>query len=181
MSPDSGTRRRLDGRFRIRQAALEDLPALAAMKARAWRESYDFDEAVFARQDELAAQTAVAWADAARRGGYFWGVIDTHAPEPEGGGHAWVGVAHATVTADPQAPTSLELAMIYLLDVAKGSGIADRLLQMAMGDAPAHLWVLEHNPRALAFYRRHGFEPDGVVADLTGSLAGHREIRLVRG
>jgi predicted GNAT family N-acyltransferase len=39
------------------------------------------------------------------------------------------------------------------------------------------LWTADPNPRAQAFYRKHGFVPDGTaqVED------GVREIRMVRG
>jgi predicted GNAT family N-acyltransferase len=39
------------------------------------------------------------------------------------------------------------------------------------------LWSADPNPRAQAFYRKHGFAPDGTVqAD-----DGLREIRMTRG
>ena len=162
------------GRFRIKQAAPEHLPVAAGMKARAWRESYPFDEQVFADQDQAVAQAALVWDQASREGGYFWVVVDTDDAS------AIVGVAHARVSDEADAPVPLELAMIYLLDVAKGSGIADRLMEFAIGDGPAYLWVLEDNPRGTKFYRRHGFEADGASRPLSGPLSGHREIRMVR-
>ena len=42
---------------------------------------------------------------------------------------------------------------------------------------PVALWVADPNPRAQAFYRRHGFVADGA-AQVQG---GVREIRMVRG
>jgi predicted GNAT family N-acyltransferase len=39
------------------------------------------------------------------------------------------------------------------------------------------LWVADPNPRAQAFYRKHGFDADGT-AQVEG---GVREIRMVRG
>ncbi|WP_328701794.1 GNAT family N-acetyltransferase [Aestuariimicrobium ganziense] len=168
------------GRFRIRQAGLDDLPALAAVKALAWRQAYDFDEAVFVRQDELAARAAESWQQRARQGSYFWAVVDTQTIDPVSGQPSFVGIAHACAARDDDAPQPLELAMIYLLEVAKGSGIADRLLEICIGDAPAYLWVLEGNERAISFYRRHGFELDGAAQPLSGELSGHREVRMVR-
>lgn len=163
------------GRFRIRQASGGDLVDAARVKALAWRQTYPFPDAVFARQDELVASSAELWADRMDRGSYFWVVTDTAEP-----GAPIVGVAHATAEVPVPSPASLELSMIYLLDIAKGSGIADRLLQMAIGDAPAFCWVLEGNERAVAFCRRHGFEADGAVQQLDGLLAHHRELRLLR-
>ena len=58
-------------------------------------------------------------------------------------------------------PRDLELWGIYLLAEYHGSGIGQALLDAAVGDRPASLWVAEDNPRARAFYSRNGFEPDG--------------------
>lgn len=41
------------------------------------------------------------------------------------------------------------------------------------------LWVLDENPRAIAFYRRNGFEPDGAEKN-DRDYGDIREIRLVR-
>lgn len=42
---------------------------------------------------------------------------------------------------------------------------------------PAALWVADPNPRAQAFYRKHGFAADGTARFEDGV----REIRMVRG
>jgi len=89
-----------------------------------------------------------------------------------------VALAVASASDDREAPTPLELVQLYLLDVAKGSGLADALLGTAIGDAPAFLWTLSGNERAIAFYRRHGFELDGGVRH---EVPGASEVRLVRG
>jgi hypothetical protein len=39
---------------------------------------------------------------------------------------------------------------------------------MAIGDAPAYLWVLSGTSRAHSFYRRHGFVPDGKTTMVDG-------------
>lgn len=162
------------GRFRIKQAAPEQLLAAAQMMARAWRESFPFDDVVFTERESGAADLARRWVLQGRQGAYHWVVVDTaHDSEV-------VGVAQARVSDDASAPTPLELHLLYLLDVAKGSGIADRLLEIAIGDAPAHLWVLEGNERAVAFYQRHGFVLDGARQRLEGALDGHHNVRMVR-
>ena len=43
--------------------------------------------------------------------------------------------------------------------------------------SPAALWVADPNPRAQAFYRKHGFVADGTARFEDGV----REIRMVRG
>jgi len=81
---------------------------------------------------------------------------------------------------DEAVPDHLELYAIYVLAAYYGSGAGTALLGAAIGEAPASLWVLEDNPRARAFYRRHGFAPTGAVKDDTAWGDPIREVRLVR-
>lgn len=70
-----------------------------------------------------------------------------------------VGIAMA---AEPGAE-GVELTTLYLLAAEHGSGAGARLLDAVLEpDEPAALWVADPNPRAQAFYRRHGFRPDGA-------------------
>lgn len=80
---------------------------------------------------------------------------------------------------EPDPPRDLQLWFIYQYARAHGSGTGQALLDAAVGDCPAFLWVAEGNPRAIAFYRRNGFTPDGTrkVAPDWENLA---EIRMVR-
>ncbi|SDS81104.1 Acetyltransferase (GNAT) domain-containing protein [Friedmanniella luteola] len=87
------------------------------------------------------------------------------------------------VSAGPQRDDDLEGVELYALYVRRprwGTGVGDRLLTAAVGDAACSLWVLRANVRARTFYARHGFRPDGAerVDDLLGGVA---EIRMVRG
>jgi ribosomal protein S18 acetylase RimI-like enzyme len=66
--------------------------------------------------------------------------------------------AAAAATAEPDAPRDRELLSIYVLSKAYGSGAGQALLDAALGDRPACLWVAAQNPRAQSFYRRNGFE-----------------------
>ena len=69
--------------------------------------------------------------------------------------------------------------MIYQYSRAHGSGTGQALLDAAIGDAPAYLWVAEDNPRAQAFYRRNGFVPDGA-REVLAHAENLVEIRMVR-
>lgn len=71
-----------------------------------------------------------------------------------------------------------ELNGMYLRAAFHGSGVADRLLTAAIGTRPASLWVFEANPRAQAFYRRHGFALDGARA--IEPISGVPEVRMRR-
>ena len=59
-----------------------------------------------------------------------------------------------------------------------GSGLGGRLLEAAVGDTPASLWVFEANLRARSFYRKHGFAEDGTRK--YDPRFGAEEIRMVR-
>ena len=59
-------------------------------------------------------------------------------------------------------PGDIELKKIYLLSRFHGSGIAGRLFEAALTGAAGHdrllLGVKQDNERAIAFYRKQGFE-----------------------
>lgn len=162
------------GGFRIRQASHADAEAIASMKARSWRQSYGelVDESVLVAEEMRARDAAEYHRGVMDRGGYYWVVVN-----PEG---RIVGVAHAEAPRDADAPAPLELAMIYLLDEAKGTGIAERLMQTTLGDAPAYLWVVDDNTRARTFYEHHGFVADGATRRLPAGWHVPQEIRMVR-
>lgn len=61
----------------------------------------------------------------------------------------------------PPSPVALELHHLYTLTPAHGSGLGQRMLDTAIADRDAFLWILNDNPRAERFYRRNGFVPDG--------------------
>ena len=166
MSFPPTTRRRLDGRFRIRQAAVGDLPALAGMAAQASGTSVG--------ADELSRR----WMDQAQRGGYFWAVVDTQAPAASDGSPVWVGVAHACPRRDSDVAVPLEVAEFHVLDLTRGSGIDEKLLEMAIGDAPAYMWVAAADDQLISLLSAHGFVPDG--AERFVEVDGRRELRLVR-
>ncbi len=80
-------------------------------------------------------------------------------------------LAHATLP-------HLELSTLYLARAVQGSGLADRMLDIAVGDEAAHLLVFATNARAQSFYRRRGFAPVG--APLVDPGTGLVEQRWVR-
>lgn len=80
---------------------------------------------------------------------------------------------------------AMELWKLYVLQRFHGCGIADLLLERgferAFEGGAAHVWlcVWEHNLRAQAFYRRHGFS---AVGDVTHTWAGvsFRDVVMTR-
>ena len=91
-----------------------------------------------------------------------------------------IGWSSSGVGRDADRPEDLELEGVYVLASAHGTGVGQALLDAAVGERPAYLWVAERNPRAHRFYRRNGFVPDGTRA--VKPLAGHpvAVVRLVR-
>jgi L-amino acid N-acyltransferase YncA len=79
----------------------------------------------------------------------------------------------------------LELYAIYLDLEAWGRGVARELIRTILAEVPAgvpmSLWVLDQNERARHFYRRHGFQADGVdrIDEIGGSPV--TEVRYRRG
>ncbi|SEF00195.1 GNAT family N-acetyltransferase [Ruania alba] len=155
---------------RIRPAHAGDAAALHALHTATWREAYAdlLPEHVFeARERDGLPAWEHRLTDMA--GPSVW--LAHRDGEPVG--FAW---AEAAGTGQVRA---LELAALYVRASEYGQGTAANLLQLATGDAPCMLWVAQDNPRALAFYRKHGFEADGAArrVDAWGNLAVVRMVR----
>lgn len=90
-----------------------------------------------------------------------------------------VGFAVAREPREENPPRDLELGLIYVLPGNHGSGLAQPLLDAAIGTAPCMLWVASDNPRAHAFYRRNGFSFDGAtkIEDQWENMQTSRMIR----
>ena len=67
-----------------------------------------------------------------------------------------------------------------MLAVAYGSGAGQLLLDAAVGDAPAYLWVMDGNGRAEAFYHRNGFSRDGATTTHPVGATSVPAIRMTR-
>ena len=118
------------------------------------------------------ARSHPAWEQRLLDGAYLWLALD---------GDDVVGVASAGPRHDDDdVDVLLELQMLYLLDRVKGTGLAQVLLTTTLGDVDAYLWVLAGNERAIAFYRKQGFEPDGATKSVAGMPGEVRELRMVR-
>lgn len=162
----------------VRRAEPGDAEAGAYCHATCWREAYTgladpekLEEAV----GDIPRRTA-RWEARLADGHVQWLAIN---PDPEAPVEDRViGFSHPGPNRDEPPPTPLELYAIYVRKAWWGSGLADRLLDVAIGDAPASLWVLEGNSRAQAFYAKHGFVPDGMRVD--EPFFGVPEIRMVR-
>lgn len=93
-------------------------------------------------------------------------------------GEAVVGIA----LSQPPGPEGVDehhqrLHVLYVLASHHGTGTGGALLDAVVRhDLPAALWVAAANPRARAFYRKHGFTEDGGVKEADGVA----EVHMVR-
>lgn len=162
----------MSSRVTVRAARAEDAPAMARMQVQSWRDTYRglmrdevLDDPTFVQRREqfwIAALTDEKYAQ-------------NRAAVAEHDG-AIVGVAMSGPPLE-EATSTVQLYILYVSVAHHGHGVGLELLNAVVQPAEsACLWVADPNPRAQAFYIKHGFRPDGAdtVAD------GVREIRMAR-
>lgn len=160
--------------YRVRPVELADGPALGAAHVQAWQEAYR----------GIMDDTILRALDPVDRGARWMRAISSMPPTQrtfvadhvETG--ALVGFATVDDSRDPEPVTPRELWAINVLQDHHGTGVAQALLDAALGDEDASLWVVDRNARAIAFYRRNGFEPDGGTK--RDEHLGVDEIRMSR-
>ncbi|MDQ5862578.1 MAG: GNAT family N-acetyltransferase, partial [Actinomycetota bacterium] len=146
--------------FLIRQATPEDAEAVVRMHTLAHEETYgDHLSAEFFRTRRAGIPERV------ERRKPFLADSDPRIIAVDANNDV-VGFSDSGPGRDEDSPEALELYSLYTLRRTHGSGLGAALLGAAIGESPAYLWVLENNPRALAFYRKHGFRPDGKRGQL---------------
>jgi GNAT superfamily N-acetyltransferase len=156
----------------VRPAELGDAHGIAQVHVQGWKEAY----AHLVPAESLARlrveQRELRWRELlADASATVWVAVD--------GGRV-VGFARSAPSRDPDGPRDWELPEIYVLASHYGTGAGQKLIDSALGNLPAYLWVADDNPRARAFYARNGFQPDGTTK--VGPVAGTEilEARLVR-
>lgn len=138
--------------FVIRPAVEADAAAVAHVNIASWREAYaHFLSAGFLEAMSLDEQVE-RWAHIIPRN-----VV--HVAEVDG---VVQGFALAYDSREQDAPRAVVLGLIYQLESLHGTGTGQAMLDAAVGDGPAYLWVAEQNPRARRFYERNGFVYDGA-------------------
>ena len=155
----------------IRAATLSEAEAAAACHIACWREAYAdiVDPAVLAKRTSDLTERTERWRHIIANYPPRWLAID-------GTGEV-LGFSAAGPGRD-DIDVALELYALYVRAAHHGTGLADRLLTSAIAEDPAYLWVFEANPRARAFYTRHGFRPDGTRK--LDPFFEQPEIRMVR-
>ena len=159
--------------MRVRAARVEDAADMARVNVQSWRETYRG-----VMRDEVLDDPGLPGIRER-----FWTAVLTderyrakHVAVAERGGEV-IGIALAGPSEDAGAPWAAQLHVLYVVAVEHGSGAGGALLDAVIGSYDsAMLWVADPNPRAQAFYRKHGFVADGTV----NVEDGVREIRMVR-
>ena len=166
--------RELSSTLTVRAPGLEDVPEMARVIVRCWQETYRglVPDAVLDDPGFPAARERF-WTAALTDERYR----DNRLAVAERDGEL-IGVAMSGPARDHGATWSRQLYVLYVVAAEHGTGAGPALLDAVVdADEPVALWVADPNPRAQAFYRKHGFVADGA-SQLDD---GVREIRMVRG
>jgi len=139
----------------IESAGQQDVPALARVFVRCWRDAYR----------GVVADEIVDALDAAEEERRWSGLVDEHRVlvEREKG----VAVGMVRFGADEDEPLRGHVFSLYVDPRASGAGVGRALLARAVeelaaeGFASATLWVFAANERALRFYRAAGWRETG--------------------
>ncbi|MGN7186330.1 N-acetyltransferase family protein [Microbacterium enclense] len=164
----------------VRAATPDDSRCIANVHVISWRESHA-GHVPDALSDLLDVELAASRWAARLRG--------ETPPDAERLGDAWVALRANRIvgfsSAGPARDADLagkvsELYALYVIAAHHGTGVGAALLDAALGSGAASLWVLADNPRARAFYGKHGFVPDGVTRRDDRWGAPLHEVRLRR-
>jgi ribosomal protein S18 acetylase RimI-like enzyme len=164
----------VDSSLTVRPARVEDAAQMARVNVRSWQETYRglMSEAVL-DDPGLVATRERFWTAALTEERYR----DNRVAVAERDGEL-VGIAMSGPPLDPGAAWGRQLYVLYVHAADHGTGAGPALLDAVVDpEESAALWVADPNPRAQAFYRKHGFVADGT----TQVERGVREIRMVRG
>ena len=158
----------------VRPATSDDVEPLLRVKAQAWREAYGglLPAAHLDAVDAGVPEQVPGWAALVGSDRELW-VAD------DGGRLLGMALAGPRRSQGGGLP-DLELMALYVLAEAYGTGLGALLLDAGVGKRPAVLRVLAENPRAVAFYAKHGFAPEGGPEPMTGPWAGLHEQLMVR-
>ena len=162
----------------IREASIDDAPALSQLGAATFRETFEGtntpeDMAQYLAEAFTPEQQAAEIGDPAATV-----LLAEHSGES--GVVALVGYAHLVSGPAPEAvrgPAPLELKRLYVASAWHGRGVAQALMDASIDAARARgaqtIWlgVWERNPRAVAFYAKYGFARVGEHTFVLGADA----------
>jgi ribosomal protein S18 acetylase RimI-like enzyme len=157
----------------VRPARVEDAAQMARVNVRCWQETYrGLMSDVVLDDPGFPVARERFWTSALTNERYREN--RTAVAERDG---EMVGIAMSGPPLDAGATWARQLYVLYVVATHHGTGAGPALLEAVVDpEESVVLWVADPNPRAQAFYRKHGFAADGAaqVED------GVREIRMVR-
>jgi GNAT superfamily N-acetyltransferase len=163
----------MDIRVTVRQARVGDAEEMARVNVQSWRETYRGVMADHVLDDpELPSARERFWTTILSDERYRANRVAVAERDGE-----VIGIAMAGPPQGSESQWGTHLYVLYVVAAEYGTGAGAALLDAVVGPHDsAALWVADPNPRAQAFYRKHGFAADGTetVDD------GVREIRMVR-
>lgn len=138
--------------YELRAPLLEDTAALAELHVHCWKEIYSkqLPEDYFT-DDHMVARRQL-WERLAQDEDHNLRRVVAV------GSKGFLGFA----LAGRNPGSELQLYSLYVASANHGTGLGQELFTAVLGQQPASLWVAKDNPRAIAFYRRNGFEFDGA-------------------
>jgi GNAT superfamily N-acetyltransferase len=156
----------------VRVATVDDAEEIARVHIQAWRETYSRLVEPGELDGLSVGRRADRWRQIIAPGDVIVWVAES--------GVDVVGFSSAGMVGHDERPRPLELQSIYLLAEHHGSGAGQALLDAAVGDAPAFLFVAQDNPRAVRFYERNRFVADGVTESYPLVRTSVTSLRMVR-
>ncbi|HST82344.1 MAG TPA: GNAT family N-acetyltransferase [Kineosporiaceae bacterium] len=158
----------------VRRARVEDVEQMVCVHVRCWQETYRglMSDEVLDGPGFLAARQRF-WVAALTDERYRENRVAVAERDGE-----LVGIAMSGPPLDAEAAWARQLYLLYVCAADHGTGAGRALLEAVLdrGESAA-LWVADPNPRAQAFYRKHGFVADGTVQVEDGL----REVYMIRG
>jgi ribosomal protein S18 acetylase RimI-like enzyme len=158
----------------VRPARAGDVAQMARVNVRCWRETYRglLPDAVLDDPGFLAVRERF-WAAALTGERYRENRVAVAERDGE-----LIGIAMSGPPLDAGAAWARQLYVLYVYAADHSTGAGAALLEAVVDpEESVALWVADPNPRAQAFYRKHGFVADGAAQ----AEGGMREIRMVRG
>ncbi|MES1212895.1 MAG: GNAT family N-acetyltransferase, partial [Leifsonia sp.] len=157
--------------FVVRAATVDDADGIARVHVESWRETYARLVEPGELDDLSVERRTDRWRQILDDGGSVWVAVS----KDEVAGFAGLGGGN-----HENPPRAVELGSLYLLAAQHGTGAGQALLDAAIGDSPAFLFVARDNPRAIRFYERNGFAFDGVSEEYPLVRTPIVSLRMVR-
>ncbi|WP_263729227.1 GNAT family N-acetyltransferase [Cellulomonas sp. SG140] len=165
----------------VRPADVHDASGIAEVHVRSWQEAYAGIVPDSYLADLDPHERAPVWADLLSRG-------------PADDVRTWVAVVGDRIVGfaslgpgrdEDSRRADREIYSMYLSPEQWGRGVARELMRTVIAEAGAGrrlvLWVMADNQRAQHFWRRHGFQPDGIEKYEDVGGAELLEVRYRRG